>query len=55
MLDAHQFGDWCRRLGLSPHAERVIQKIRSSLPVRHGRSGRGNVGGRYPSHKMAFR
>ena len=52
MLDAHQFGDWCRRLGLSPPAEQEIQQIRSSPPARHVRSGRGNVSGRYPSRKM---
>jgi len=52
MLDAHQFDDWCRRLGLGPQAERVIRQIRSLPPARHVRSGRGNVSGRYPSRKM---
>src|SRR5215471_21035875 len=52
MLDAHQFGDWCRQLGLSSQTERMIQQIRASPPARHVRSGRGNVSGRYPSRKM---
>ena len=52
MLDADQFDDWGRRLGLSPQAVQVIQQIRSSPPARHVRSGRGNVSGRYPSCKM---
>ena len=52
MLDADQFDDWGRRLGLSPQAVQVIQQIRSSPPARHVRSGRGNVSGRYPSRKM---
>jgi len=52
MLDELQFGDWCRTLGLSPQAERVIRQIRASPPARHVRSGRGNVSGRYPSRKM---
>ena len=52
MLAEPQFGDWCRRLGLSPQAERVIRQIRTSPPARHVRSGRGNVSGRYPSRKM---
>lgn len=52
MLDAHQFSDWCRRLGLSPQAAQVIQHIRSLPPARRVRSGRGNVSGRYPSRKM---
>ena len=52
MLDADQFHDWARTLGLRPQAEQVIQQIRSSPPARHVRSGRGNVSGRYPSRKM---
>lgn len=52
MLDEQQFGDWCRKLGLSAKAESVIRQIRSSQPARHVRSGRGNVSGRYPSRKM---
>ena len=52
MLDADQFHDWGRTLGLRPQAVQVIQQIRSSPPARHVRSGRGNVSGRYPSRKM---
>src|SRR5256886_10119051 len=52
MLDANQFHDWGRTLGLSPQAVQVIQQIRSSPPARHVRSGRENVSGRYPSRKM---
>src|SRR2546430_9157864 len=52
MLDANQFHDWGRTLGLRPQAVQVIQQIRSSPPARHVRSGRGDVSGRYPSRKM---
>src|SRR5262247_2871747 len=54
MLDEQQFGDWCRKLGLSAQAENVIRQIRSSEPARLVRSGRGNVSGRYPSRKMGI-
>jgi transposase InsO family protein len=54
MLDEQQFGDWCRKLGLSAQAENVIRQIRSSEPARLVRSNRGNVSGRYPSRKMGI-
>jgi transposase InsO family protein len=43
---------WYRRLGLSEAARALIDRIRSSEPVRRVGGGKSNVVGRYPSTKM---
>ncbi|MBD2771304.1 DDE-type integrase/transposase/recombinase [Iningainema tapete] len=52
MLNDLEFGCWCQRLCLSKAACQVIAQIRSTEPSRRVNSGRGNVSGSYPSHKM---
>ena len=43
---------WYQRLGLSEDARAIIDRIRSSEPVRRVGGGKSNVCGRYPSRKM---
>ncbi len=52
MLTSEQFRDWCLQLNLSEQTTILISQIRSSPPSRRVQSRRGNVSGRYPSHKM---
>ena len=52
MLTTEEFLAWCQRLQLSPEAEAIITRIRSSPPVRKVRGRADNVSGRYPSPKM---
>lgn len=54
MLNDHEMVHLCRRLGLSPQAQSVIQTIRSSPPARRVQSAAGNVSVRYPSRKMGL-
>jgi putative transposase len=52
MMQNLAFSLWCDRLHLSEDAQKVIQQVRSSEPVRRRQSRVGNWTGRYPSRKM---
>ncbi len=52
MMSVEVFGDWCRRLQLSDGCRAMIERVRSSPPVRRVGGGGGNVCGFYPSTKM---
>jgi transposase InsO family protein len=52
MLNQQEIEEWFRRLKLSFKAIEVIEKIRSSEPLRKVRGGGRNVSGSYPSQKM---
>lgn len=52
MLKESELHQLYQRLGLSQHAQRVIEEIRSSPPMRRVHSAAGNVSVRYPSRKM---
>jgi putative transposase len=52
MLSEQDFVFWCRSLGISEQAEKLIRLVRASEPSRSVRSAGGNVSGRYPSGKM---
>jgi putative transposase len=52
MLSSVDLMRWYQRLGLSEDARAIIDRIRSSEPVRRVGGGKSNVCGRYPSRKM---
>lgn len=52
MLSNKEFNDWCRRLNLPEAGRKVIEKIRTSEPVRQVAGGGFNVTGDYSSRKM---
>src|SRR5262245_53995949 len=52
MLSPEALSSWSERVGISPPARSLIDRIRSSGPARRVRAGRSNVCGRYPSRKM---
>ncbi len=52
MLSEQEFIIWCKKNGVSEKAKVMIEKIRSSDPVRSVSSGGRNVPGNYPSKKM---
>ena len=52
MVTNEEFLQWCSRNGLSPEAQALVCRIRSSPPSRTVKSRAGNVSGRYPSRKM---
>jgi putative transposase len=54
MLTQPEFAAWCSRLGLPCEAIEVIQKIRTSPPVRKVQQNKKSVPGTYPSRKMGF-
>lgn len=54
MPNPTEFSDWCRRIGLPPEGQRLIDQIRSSPPSRRVRSGSHNVPGRAPSNKTGL-
>ncbi|MCT6901783.1 MAG: TnsA endonuclease N-terminal domain-containing protein [Lactobacillus sp.] len=52
MLSEQEFIIWCKKNNVSEKAKAMIEKIRSSDPVRSVSSGGRNVPGNYPSKKM---
>lgn len=52
MLTESELQQLYQRLGLSRQAQKIIEEIRSSPPVRRVNSRAGNVSVRYPSRKM---
>jgi transposase InsO family protein len=52
MMSQDELASWHERANLSLAARSLIDRIRSSQPVRRVGSGRSNVCGRYPSRKM---
>ena len=52
MLTQFEFAAWCSRLRLSHEAIEIIQKIRTSPPVRKVQQNKKSVPGTYPSRKM---
>ncbi len=52
MLTQFEFEAWRSRLGLSHEATEIIQKIRTSPPVRKVQQNKKSVPGTYPSRKM---
>lgn len=52
MLTEREYELWCHRLKINERARPLIDKIRSSGPIRLVRSSGSNVIGRYPSRKM---
>ena len=54
MLTQDQFAQYCVRLELSEAAKIVINRIRTSPPVRRVRSSAKSVAVRYPSRKMGM-
>src|SRR5437879_3892251 len=52
MLSPEAFEAWCERTKVSVHARSLIDRIRSSSPVRRVGGGQNNVSGRFPSRKM---
>jgi transposase InsO family protein len=55
MLTETEFAAWCKRLALSQEAVELIQRIRSSPPVRRVQQNRMSVSGAYPSRKNGFK
>ena len=54
MLKDHELLQLYERCNFPKKAQDVIERIRSSNPVRRVRSAKGNVSGGYPSPKMGF-
>lgn len=52
LLSEQEFIIWCKKYNVSEKAKVMIEKIRSSDPVRSVSSGGRNVPGNYPSKKM---
>jgi putative transposase len=52
MMSQEELTSWYERVNLSQAARSLVDRIRSSPPVRRVGSGRSNVCGRYPSRKM---
>src|SRR5207247_11427525 len=52
MLSTEAFKAWCEQSELSVQARLLVDRIRSSSPVRRVGGGRSAVSGRYPSRKM---
>lgn len=52
MLTNEEFQAWYETNRMSPETQAYLQRLRTSQPVRHVRSGVSNITGRYPSVKM---
>lgn len=52
MLNETDFERWLDKNDFMPGTRKLIQRVRSSEPVRLAKSGRKNIAGRYPSKKM---
>lgn len=51
LLSEQEFIIWCKKYNVSEKAKVMIEKIRSSDPVRSVSSGGRNVPGNYPSKR----
>ncbi len=52
MMNESELDAWLRNHKVTEETAQLIQRIRTSPPSRKVQSGRSNVSGRYPSHKM---
>ena len=52
MLSKSEFNQWCARLDLSEECRQIVNKIRTSEPVRKAKGSGRNVSGFHSSQKM---